>query len=60
MLIAPIGFVSDHVEILYDIDIGFRQFAEERGIDLRRIESMNDSPLFIRAMASVVQKHWKE
>ncbi|MCZ6490984.1 MAG: ferrochelatase [Acidobacteria bacterium] len=60
VLIAPIGFVSDHVEILYDIDIGFRQFAEERGIDLRRIESLNDSPAFIRALASVVQKHWKE
>ena len=60
VLIAPIGFVSDHVEILYDIDIGFRQYAEKRKITLRRIESLNDSPAFIRAMASVVQKHWKE
>ena len=59
-LIAPIGFVADHVEILYDIDIGFQQYAEERKIDLRRIESLNDSPTFIRAMASVVKKHLKE
>ena len=60
VLIAPIGFVSDHVEILYDIDIGFRQYAEERKITLRRIESLNDSPAFIRALASVVMKHIKE
>jgi ferrochelatase len=57
VLIAPIGFVSDHVEILYDIDIGFRRFAEERGILLRRTESLNDSPAFVRALAAVVEKH---
>ncbi|MGH9784446.1 MAG: ferrochelatase, partial [Terriglobia bacterium] len=56
-LIAPIGFVSDHVEVLYDIDIAFRRFAEERGMLLRRTESLNDSPTFIRALASVVGKH---
>ena len=60
VLIAPIGFVADHAEILYDIDIGFRQYSKERKIDLRRIESLNDSPAFIRAMASVVKKHLKE
>ena len=57
VLIAPIGFVSDHVEVLYDIDIAFRQFAEERGILLRRTESLNDSPAFARALAAVVEKH---
>ena len=57
VLIAPIGFVSDHVEVLYDIDIGFRRFAEERGILLRRAESLNDSPAFVRALAAVVGKH---
>jgi ferrochelatase len=57
VLIAPIGFVSDHVEVLYDIDIGFRQFAEERGILLRRTESLNDSPTFVRALAAVAEKH---
>lgn len=57
VLIAPIGFVSDHVEILYDIDIAFRRFAEERGMRLRRTESLNDSPTFVRALAAVVEKH---
>jgi ferrochelatase len=56
-LIALIGFVSDHVEVLYDIDIAFRQFAEERGMLLRRTDSLNDSPTFIRALASVVEQH---
>lgn len=57
VLIAPIGFVSDHVEVLYDIDIAFRRFAEERGVLLRRTESLNDSPTFVRALAAVVEKH---
>jgi len=57
VLLVPIGFVSDHVEILWDIDIAFRRFAEARGILLRRTESLNDSPAFIRALASVVEQH---
>lgn len=59
VLIAPIGFVSDHVEVLYDIDIRFRQFAEAGGILLRRTESLNDSPAFIRALACVVAQHFR-
>ncbi len=54
VLLAPIGFVSDHVEILYDIDIMFREYAKTKGIGLRRSESLNDSPLFIQALASIV------
>jgi ferrochelatase len=54
VLLAPIGFVSDHVEILYDIDIMFREYAKARGVTLLRTESLNDSPLFIRALASIV------
>ena len=42
VFIQPIGFVCDHVEVLYDIDIGFRQFAEKHGIRLWRAESLND------------------
>jgi ferrochelatase len=53
LIVAPIGFVCDHVEILYDIDIGFRAYARERGIELRRAESLNDSPRFIAALAEV-------
>lgn len=54
VLVAPIGFVCDHVEILYDIDIEAKQIAEEHGIHLERIESMNSDPLFIGAIADAV------
>ncbi|MBI3668073.1 MAG: ferrochelatase [Acidobacteria bacterium] len=56
IVLAPIGFVSDHVEILYDVDILFRNYAAGRGITLRRPESLNDSPLFIRALAEVARE----
>ena len=59
MVLAPIGFVSDHVEILYDVDILFRRFAQARGIELRRPESLNDSPEFIAALADVVRERLK-
>ncbi len=53
MVLAPIGFVSDHVEILYDVDVLFRNCARERAVELVRPESLNDSPTFIRALADV-------
>lgn len=56
-LMVPIGFVCDHIEILYDIDIAFKEYAAERGIDLYRTESLNTSPLFIEALAAVVWEH---
>jgi ferrochelatase len=56
VLLAPVGFVSDHVEILYDVDVLFRQYAAGLGIRLRRPESLNDSPLFIAALADVVRR----
>ena len=55
LLIVPIGFVCDHVEVLYDIDIAARQLAEERGARLERSASLNDNPLFIAALADLVQ-----
>lgn len=55
-VLAPIGFVSDHVEILYDVDTLFRNYAKERGIQLRRPESLNDSPLFMAALAEVANQ----
>ncbi len=55
VFIQPIGFVCDHVEILYDIDIAFRKFAEERGMRLWRAESLNDSPTFAAAVADVAR-----
>lgn len=59
LILAPIGFVSDHVEILYDVDILFRNYARERGIELRRPESLNASPEFIAALADVVRQRLK-
>jgi ferrochelatase len=55
VFVQPIGFVCDHVEILYDIDIGFRDFAGKRGIKLYRAESLNDSPTFVRAVADIAR-----
>jgi ferrochelatase len=56
VVVHPIGFVCDHVEILYDIDILFRGYAAERGITLSRPETLNDSPLFIAALAEVAKR----
>jgi ferrochelatase len=55
VFIQPIGFLCDHVEVLYDIDIGFKQFAEKAGMRLWRAESLNDSPLLVRALADVAR-----
>jgi protoporphyrin/coproporphyrin ferrochelatase len=54
VLIAPIGFVSDHVEILYDVDIMAQDIARNLGIHLERTESVNTSPAFIEALANIV------
>ena len=53
VFIQPIGFLCDHIEVLYDIDIVFHQFAEREGIRLWRAESLNDSPLLISALADL-------
>ncbi|HEY1262533.1 MAG TPA: ferrochelatase [Terriglobales bacterium] len=55
VFIQPIGFLCDHVEILYDIDIAFREFAEKQGMKLWRAESLNDSRLLARALADMVR-----
>jgi protoporphyrin/coproporphyrin ferrochelatase len=55
VLVAPIGFVSDHTEVLFDIDVQARAAAESLGVRLRRTESLNDSPRFIAALADVVR-----
>lgn len=56
VLIAPIQFLADHLEILYDIEIGARLQAEKYGIRFTRTASLNASPLFIKALASVVKE----
>jgi ferrochelatase len=55
VFVQPIGFLCDHVEVLYDIDMGFRKFSEERGMRLWRAESLNGSALLTVALAEIVQ-----
>jgi len=55
ILVAPIGFVADQAEILYDIDIACRDLAAARGAHLERTESLNTSPTFIEALADITQ-----
>lgn len=55
IFIQPIGFLCDHVEVLYDIDIGFKQFAEKENMRLWRAESLNDSPLLAAALADIAR-----
>jgi len=59
VLIIPIGFVSDHIEVLYDIDIFYREKAESMGMALRRSPSLNDSERFIEALTAIVEEHMR-
>ena len=54
VLVCPIGFVADHLEILYDLDVEAQAFSRECGIKIRRTASFNTRPEFIEAMAEVV------
>jgi protoporphyrin/coproporphyrin ferrochelatase len=57
VVVAPIGFLSDHVEVLYDLDIEAAAVARERGIRFERAPTVGDHPDFIAMMASVVRGH---
>jgi ferrochelatase len=59
VVMQPVGFLCDHVEILYDIDIAFTQAAKELGMQLWRAKSLNDSPTLIRAVAEVATGAFK-
>jgi ferrochelatase len=59
VIIQPVGFVCDHVEILYDIDVQFREHAENLGMKVLRPESLNTSPVFIQALADLVRSAQK-
>ncbi len=54
VVMQPVGFLCDHVEILYDIDIAFQQTAKEVGITVSRAASLNDSPTLIAALKDIV------
>ena len=57
VVVAPIGFVCDHVEVLYDLDIEAKRTAEAVGISLVRASCPNDHPTFIRMMSDVIRKN---
>jgi ferrochelatase len=54
VVMQPVGFLCDHVEILYDIDIAFKETAENLGLKLWRAESLNDSAVLVKALTEVV------
>ncbi|MFQ5674134.1 MAG: ferrochelatase [Nitrospinales bacterium] len=57
VLMAPLGFLCDHIEIIYDIDVVFKEYAASKGLELWRTESLNLSPRLTEALASVVWMH---
>ena len=59
VVMQPVGFLCDHVEILYDVDVAFREAARGLGLKLWRTESLNDSPLLIQALVEVVSGEYK-
>jgi ferrochelatase len=56
VVVDPVGFVCDHVETLYDVDVVFRTYAAERGISLLRPEALNGSEKFTAALAEVAKR----
>jgi protoporphyrin/coproporphyrin ferrochelatase len=59
VFVHPIGFLCDHIEVLYDIDIAFKRFAEKEGMGLWRAESLNGSQTLTAALAEVVKSRLK-
>ncbi|MFQ5666346.1 MAG: ferrochelatase [Candidatus Binatia bacterium] len=56
VVVVPVGFVCDHVEVLYDLDVEARRVAGERGVNFLRAATVNDHPAFIRMLADVVRR----
>ena len=56
VLVAPVQFLADHLEVLYDVDIGAREQAEEHGLAFARIESLNTDPRFMAALGAVARR----
>ncbi len=56
VLACPIGFVSDHLEILWDLDVEARERAADLGLEFDRIRSLNDDPAFVRGLAELVRE----
>lgn len=58
VLVAPVGFVSDHLEVLYDLDIEAKAIAKELDIRLERIDSLNTDPLYMETLSEVILNTW--
>jgi ferrochelatase len=59
VLVAPVQFLADHLEILYDVDVGAREQAEQCGLIFSRITSLNADPDLIEALAAVARRTLK-
>jgi ferrochelatase len=57
VLLCPVGFVSDHLEIRWDLDVEAVELARELDLQLARIEMPNDEPAFVRTLAGIVRRH---
>lgn len=55
-VVAPIGFLCDHVEVLYDLDVDAAGAAREAGVRMQRAEALNDHPLFVRMLADLIER----
>jgi protoporphyrin/coproporphyrin ferrochelatase len=55
LLIAPMGFIADHVEVLYDLDIGVQRIARSVGVRVERTPMLNDSPALVNALTAIVR-----
>ncbi|MFD1176792.1 ferrochelatase [Paenibacillus puldeungensis] len=60
VLVAPVGFVSDHLEVLYDLDIEAKKIAKELDMRLERIDSLNTDPLYMETLSDAVMKTWEK
>jgi len=60
VVLVPIAFTSDHIETLYELDLEYAEEARKLGIEVHRAESLNDSPVFIRALADITSQHLRD
>lgn len=60
VVLVPIAFTSDHIETLYELDLEYAKEAREHGIEIHRAESLNGSPIFIRALADIAAEHLRD
>jgi protoporphyrin/coproporphyrin ferrochelatase len=56
LVISPVGFIADHVEVLYDLDIGVQRIARAAGVRVERAPMLNDGPALIEALSSIVHQ----